>query len=185
MATVWGKMKKKNSLSQPFHESDAGNVPFLRTSSFAHSWLDDKWAKKRQCSRQCRYMPKTWRRDAVGTGMRSFLWLPEETENSGCLRWVHRCSRLKRGSSEKKKKRELKLMRLRGSEHRASCCCRPRMLNLQWKDYVFFLYKNRCACQYGLHSAWHRVDEVHHRTPKMEAMVYLMKLLRKPNLAFV
>lgn len=101
--------KWQNSLSQPFHENDAGNVPFLRTFSFAHSWLDDKWARRTEYILQCQYMPKTWKQGAVGTLMRSSLWLPEETENSGCHQWVHRYNKLKRGSSVKKKKEDVKV----------------------------------------------------------------------------
>ena len=93
-----------NSLSQPFHESDAESAPSRRTSSSVHSWLVDKWARKRGCSPRSQCTQETWTRDAGDRGKRSSLSPPEGTENSRCPQWVHRCSRQKRGSSDTKKR---------------------------------------------------------------------------------
>lgn len=123
--------KIQDSLSQPFHGSDATNAPFQRTSSSVHSWLVGKWATKRGCSRRSQCTQETWRPDAEDRGKRSSLSLPEGTENSECPQWVHRCSRQKRGSSEKEKNGSVKVEKAKLTQHSALSC----LLHPEWLSY--------------------------------------------------
>lgn len=120
------------------------SAPSPRTSSSVRSWLVDKLARKRGCSRRSRCTQGTWRQDVKDRGKRSSLSLPEGTEHSGCPQWVHRCSRQRKGSSGKKKERECQNWGSQADpEHSALSCCTSRMSELQSREGALVLLRGQ------------------------------------------